>query len=116
MKTSIAILLTILAAALPRDARAQGAGGASTLRVGAAKVDVTPSERELSKNSFGILDHLYSRAIVLERGGARAALITVDAGGIPDALWQTVSQRVDSELKIPVANVLLTATHTHSAG
>lgn len=116
MKTSFAILLTIIAVALPRDARAQGARGASTLRVGAAKVDVTPSERELPKNSFGVLDHLSSRAIVLESGGARAALITVDAGAIPDALWQTVSQRVESELKIPVANVLLTATHTHSAG
>ena len=113
---AVAILLTVLAVALPHGAAAQTARSTSSLRVGAAKVDVTPSERELPKNSFGILDHLYSRAIVLDSGAARAALITVDAGAIPDPLWQTVSQRVESELRIPVANILLTATHTHSAG
>jgi neutral ceramidase len=116
MKASSAILLTFLAIAFPRDVLAQVTRGASMLRVGAAKVDVTPSEGELPKNNLGILDRLYSRAIVLESGASRAALVTVDAGGIPDALWQTVSQRVESELKIPVGNVLLTATHTHSAG
>src|SRR4026207_1385263 len=97
MKASSAILLTFLAIAFPRDVLAQVTRGASMLRVGAAKVDVTPSESELPKNNLGILDRLYSRAIVLESGASRAALVTVDAGGIPDALWQTVSQRVESE-------------------
>jgi len=108
------MLLMILA--LPPAASAQPARAISTLRVGAAKVDVTPAERELPKNSFGILDHLFARAIVLESGASTAALVTVDAGGIPDSLWQTVSRRIETELKIPVANILLTATHTHSAG
>ena len=55
-------------------------------------------------------------AIVLENGTSRAALITVDAGSIPDATWQAVTQRLQAELGIPPAQVLLTATHTHSAG
>ena len=114
MKLCSAIVLMILA--LPPAASAQSANGVSRLRVGAAKVDVTPAERELPKNSFGILDHLFARAIVLESGFSTAALVTVDAGGIPDPLWQTVSRQIESELKIPVANILLTATHTHSAG
>ena len=109
-------LFVIILAAVPRGSWAQSPHGVSTLRVGAAKVDVTPADRELPKNSFGILDHLFSRAIVLESGGSTAALITVDAGGIPDPLWQTVSRQIESELKIPAANILLTATHTHSAG
>jgi hypothetical protein len=88
----------------------------SGLRVGAAKVDVTPPERELPRNSQGILDRLFARAIVLDNGAARAALISVDAGAIPDPLWQTVSRQLQAELQIPPANVLLTATHTHSAG
>jgi hypothetical protein len=79
-------------------------------------VDVTPSDGELPKNSRGILDRLYARAIVIESGNSTAALITVDAGAIPDVLWQAVTQQLERELGIPPANVLLTATHTHSAG
>jgi hypothetical protein len=63
-----------------------------------------------------VLDRLYSRAIVLENGGTRAALVTVDTGGIQDGVWQAVTREVEAELGIPAANVLLTATHTHSAG
>jgi neutral ceramidase len=90
--------------------------GASPLRVGAAKVDVTPAQGELPKNSQGILDRLYARAIVVESAGTVAALITVDAGGVGDPIWQSVTKQLQSELGIPAANVLLTATHTHSAG
>ena len=97
-------------------AAAQTPPQASALRAGAAKVDVTPSGGELPKNSLGVLDPLYARAIVVESGTATAALVTVDAGGIPEALWDTVSRRLDAELGIPPANLLLTATHTHSAG
>ena len=84
--------------------------------MGAAKVDVTPSPGELPKNSRGVLDRLYARAIVLESGGSVAPLVTLDAGGMRDAIWQTVSGQIEKELGIPIPNVLLTATHTHSAG
>ena len=86
----------------------------TALRVGAAKVDVTPAQADLPKNYDGILDHIYSRAIVIDNGTASAALITVDAGGVPDPIWQAVSKQLESELGIPAKNVLLTATHSHS--
>ena len=113
MKASFTVLLTIAAAALPHAGFAQGVR-TSSLRAGAAKVDVTPAERDLPKNYEGILDHLYSRAIVLENGSTSAALVTVDAGGIPDQVWQGVTRQVEKDLGIPTTNVLLTATHTHS--
>ena len=75
---------------------------------------MTPGESELPKNYEGILDRLYSRAIVLESGNTTAALISVDAGGVPDQVWQGVTRQVENELKIPAANILITATHTHS--
>jgi hypothetical protein len=109
------LFLIAFVAAVPRPAGAQGTR-ALTLRVGAAKVDVTPAEGELPKNSRGVLDHLYARAIVIDNGATSAALITVDAGGIPEPLWQTVSGQLESEMGIPSTRVLLTATHTHSAG
>ena len=113
MKASFAVLFTIVAAAFPHATFGQGVRP-SSLRAGAAKVDVTPAERDLPKNYDGILDHIYSRAIVVESGNTSAALITVDAGGIPDQVWQNVTQQIQKELGIPITNVLLTATHTHS--
>jgi neutral ceramidase len=84
------------------------------MRVGAAKVDITPSKEELPKQFLGILDHLYSRAIVIDNGHTSAALITIDAGAVPNQLSQSISARLEKELGIPAGNVLITATHTHS--
>ena len=116
MRGRLAILITTLAVvtASPRGGAVQDVRAASPLRVGAAKVDVTPADSALPKNYRGVLDRLCARAIVIENGAARAALITVDAGGLSDAVWQAVTRQVESELGIPSANVLLTATHTHS--
>ena len=86
----------------------------SALNVGAAKVDVTPAPSELPKNYRGILDHLFARAIVVENGTQRAAMVSVDAGAIPNILWEHLSARAARELKIPASQFLLTATHTHS--
>jgi hypothetical protein len=115
MTVRLPILLAALAAtvALPRIAGAQEARRAP-LRAGAAKVDVTPAPAELPTTYLGVLDHVYARAIVLESGGDLAALITVDAGLLSDAIWQAVTRQLETELGIPPANVLLTATHTHS--
>lgn len=85
------------------------------LRAGAAKVDITPSESALPKSYRGILDHLFARAIVVDDGATRAAMVTIDAGAIPTELWTKLSERAERELKIPKQQFLLTATHTHSA-
>jgi Neutral/alkaline non-lysosomal ceramidase, N-terminal len=112
MRTCIAIVglaITLSFFGWPKAVEAQ------PLMAGAAKVDVTPAERDLPQNFEGILDRLYSRAIVLQNDRARAALITIDIGGISNELWQGVAKALDSELGISPDSVLLTATHTHSA-
>jgi hypothetical protein len=103
----ISTIATVLSATPALDAQ-------SALRAGAAKVDVTPAEAELPPGFLGILDRIHSRAIVIDDGQSLAALISVDAGAIPDPLWQEVTRRLERELEIPATNVLLTATHTHS--
>jgi hypothetical protein len=90
------------------DALAQG------LRVGAARVDITPAEDSLPQNYLGILDRIHSRAIVIDDGASTAALISVDAGAVPDTIWQAVTAELERELDIPVTHVMITATHTHS--
>ena len=111
MKKSRLAAWVVIAVGISAAASAQTSG----LRAGAAKVDVTPAEKDLPKSYEGILDHLYSRAIVIDNGSSSAALISLDAGAIPDPLWQNVTKQVESELGIPAKNVFITATHTHSA-
>jgi len=111
MKRHSCIVLMILAplAGIPSFAQ-----GLFALKAGAAKVDVTPAESELPKNYEGIWDHIYSRAIVIGDGETKAALLTLDAGGMPEQLWQNVTKRAEAELRIPAKNILMTATHSHS--
>jgi neutral/alkaline ceramidase-like enzyme len=116
MKCPLVFVVIVLVAVVTAGTEAQTPRAISPLRVGAARVDVTPSQGELPKNSYGILDRLYARAIVIDNGAATAALVTVDAGAIAEPLWQTVSQSIAKDLGIPPTHVLLTATHTHSAG
>ncbi|MGA0806217.1 MAG: hypothetical protein ACO3PV_06850 [Pseudohongiellaceae bacterium] len=82
------------------------------LRVGAARIEVTPAQ--LPDNWLGVNDPVYARAIVLDNGSTRAALVSLDAGAIPTPLWQELAARVEQELAIPAGHLLLGATHTHS--
>jgi neutral ceramidase len=86
----------------------------ASIKVGAAKVDVTPSADKLPANYEGIYDRIYSRAIVIDNGISSATLVTVDIGMMSDQIWTNLSKRVEKELGIPAKNVMLTATHTHS--
>ena len=92
------------------EAFAQG-----NLRVGAARVDITPASDPANPPS-GKYAHesLYVRAIVLDNGSARAALIGADQAGLPEAVWGAASKQIAAELNCPVENVLMSATHTHS--
>lgn len=84
------------------------------MKAGASKVDITPSGDKLPGIFTGILDPIHVRAIVLENGAQRAALVTVDAGAIPNEIWQRLTTKAEAELGIPANQVILTATHTHS--
>ena len=112
MKKIFAIILAVISMFLTSGISAQ----ASELlfKVGAAKVDVTPLEKDLPKNIEGILDRLYSRAIVIDNGVTSAALVTVDTGMIFEKTWKNLAQKIEKELGIPSQNILLTPTHTHS--
>jgi neutral ceramidase len=56
-------------------------------------------------------EKLFLRAIVLDNGLARGALISVD-GAAPGS----IPAKVAAELKCPIENVIASSTHSHSAG
>lgn len=87
----------------------------NTLKVGAAKVDITPaSDPKIPPTGKYEHEHLYVRAIVLDNGSARAALIGADQPVMPDLVWTLASRQIAQELDCPVANIIMSATHTHS--
>jgi len=61
-------------------------------------------------------EHLFVRAIVVDNGTSRAVLIGADQSNLSEDTWNQASQQIAKELDCPVANILMSATHTHSPG
>jgi hypothetical protein len=59
-------------------------------------------------------EHLYVRAIVLDNGVTRAALLNTDLGSMPEGIWAGASKQIAAELNCPVENIIMSAIHTHS--
>jgi neutral ceramidase len=113
MKThSVLLILALMGASI--NSIAQGKQ-LTQIKVGAAKLNITPSKEELGPNSLGIHDSVYCRAIVIDNGITGAALITV-SGNQSEQSWKTSTQRIEKELGIPAVNIVLSSTHSHSVG
>lgn len=85
------------------------------IKVGAAKLNITPTKDELGANSLGIHDSVYCRAIVIDNGVTAAALVTV-SGNQSEQSWKASTERIEKELGIPAKNIVLSSTHSHSVG
>jgi len=103
-----ALLALLLSASAPSKAQ--------SLRVGAARIDITPAA-DLANPPSGKYPHerLYLRAIVLDNGAARAALVGADQSMLMENVWAAASNEIAAELNCPVRNIILSVTHTHSA-
>src|SRR5947209_4583256 len=114
-KTNVSVCLAaalLLAAGGPSLAQTPVAG---KLRAGAAKVDITPKESELSTSTDSIRDHLFARAIVVDDGSTCAALVGLDLGGAPNQIVDDATARASSSTGCPAQNFIISATHTHSS-
>jgi neutral ceramidase len=107
-------ILTLVIAVIQMFPNQAGAAVAGPLKAGAGRVDITPDANAIPRPYTSILDHLYARAIYLENGHDRAVLLNADVGGISTAIADKVSAEISRELG-PAANILISATHDHSA-
>ena len=94
------------------------------LRVGAARVDITPApDAALPLSGYGgrtegfkgIHDDLNVRAIVVDDGTNQAALVSCEVIGLSFPLVEKIVTRVAKESGIPSDRILLSAIHTHAA-
>jgi hypothetical protein len=103
----LALIAALVAGPFPAETAC--AGG---LRAGAAKVDITNREGPVN-------DPLYARALVLDDGKTKLAIVAVDAvaigeiGYIGNDYLPKVRGRIENELGIKPANVMINASHCH---
>jgi hypothetical protein len=78
---------------------------AANLRVGAARVDITPAAEAVNPPTGKYAhERLYVRAIVLDNGLARAVLSGADQAGLPEIVWTTASKQIAKEVMVTLAN------------
>ncbi len=87
---------------------------ATPFSVGAAKVDITPPEENLTERYSGVHDRLMCRAIVIDNGLTSAALVSIDQIAVSSAIYDRVTRQIEEEMGIPPLNIFLSPSHTHS--
>ena len=91
-------------------------------RAGVAAVDVSPLTFPViingaftQRTATRIVDPVMSRALVLDDGKTRLAIVVVDNLMMPRVLLDDVKRVAAARTGIPVERMLISATHTHSA-
>lgn len=108
MRSLVCVLLCALAA------------NAAGLRAGAGKVKITPPQGAamagyyVNRSADGVHDDLWAKALVLESGGRKAALVVCDLIGIPREIIDPARKQIESATGISGGRVMISATHAHT--
>ncbi|MBO0699490.1 MAG: hypothetical protein J2P46_13930, partial [Zavarzinella sp.] len=93
---------------------------AAELKVGAAAVVITPPEGTplagyySERGSKTVLDDISAKAIVLQVGDTKAALVVCDLISLPRHVVTEARRQIEHATGIPGSHVMLSATHTHT--
>ncbi len=92
----------------------------AAIKGGCARVDITPpvgvwlsGYSSRNKPSEGISDKLYAKAIVLDDGQNKIAIVSADLLWFPLEITAEIRGIVKKKTGIPESNILICATHTH---
>jgi neutral ceramidase len=102
--------VTAHAAEKPRVFRAGAAASNITPRLG-----VSINGNMQDKPASHIHDELHARCLVLDDGTTRLAIVVNDSCMIPREVFDAAKQMVNAETGLPLANMMMSATHAHSA-
>ena len=118
------LVRTLRVSAIISFLAASALGAESPLRIGAAHVDITPPPGMPFQvpqvppypvvAAEGTHDPLYAKAVVLESGGIKAAIVACDLTSIPLEIITAARQHVGTICSVPPENVMISATHTHT--
>jgi neutral ceramidase len=114
-----ALLLTLfqpIGAAAPLA----GAPAGAELRLGVGAVKITPPPGApmagyyYNRAADGVHDDLWAKAMVLELGTTRAALVACDISGLPRPVVEEARRLIERGSGIAAESVMISATHCHT--
>ena len=92
------------------------------IRCGAANVDITPQKLPVIQNggftqviASRVQDPLHARAIVLDDGKTKIAIVVVDSCMIPTKVCDQIKALATGQTGIAKDRIMISATHTHTA-
>ncbi|HBJ82447.1 MAG TPA: hypothetical protein DDZ88_00935 [Verrucomicrobiales bacterium] len=91
-------------------------------KVGVAVAKVTPQKMLFMAGyasrktpAVGKVQELFAKALALQdEQGNKLVFVTLDLIGVPQLLRHAVAERAEKEFKLPQANLVMNASHTHS--
>jgi len=92
----------------------------TTLHAGAAQVVITPPNGAPmagyyhARGAEGTLDDLHAKALVIDDGTTKVALVTLDLISTTFNLTREARAQIEKATGIPGANVMISATHAHT--
>lgn len=115
-------LLTLFMAVVLGSCLASSAAvRANEIRVGTALVKITPplgtplAGYYHPRGSEGVLDDICARAVVIDDGQTKAAMVTCDVIGLSRPVVAEARRLIAEKTGIAGVNVMISATHTHTA-
>ena len=93
---------------------------AAELRVGVAATDITPpmgipmAGYYHARGADGVLDPLFSKAMIIEVDGERIALVTLDTIQVTREVTDGTRAEIEKVTGIKGAHVMISATHAHT--
>ena len=93
----------------------------ATLKAGSASANITPPLGTRIPGGFrpryaeNVDDELFAKAVVIDNGTTRIAIVTCDLIAIPEKVADAAKARIADRCDIPPAHVMVNATHTHTA-
>lgn len=120
---SLCLLLGLVACGKSEKKEEASWKGVEGLHAGFAQVDITPENgtpmsgygHPLTKLSTGALHKLYATCLALSDGEDAVLLIAFDTGSITENMVTEFRQRITEETGVPEKQIILFATHSHSA-
>ena len=91
------------------------------IKAGSATSNITPPLGTAIPGGFrpryaqNIDDELFAKALVIENGSTRIALVTCDLIAVTQRIVDIAKQRIADRCEIPPQYVMVNATHTHTA-
>ncbi|MFO1485263.1 MAG: neutral/alkaline non-lysosomal ceramidase N-terminal domain-containing protein [Verrucomicrobiaceae bacterium] len=89
--------------------------GTATLKVTPQKMLWMAGYASRKKPAEGKVQELFAKALALQdEQGNKLVFVTLDLIGVPQLMRRAIAERAEKEFKLPQANLVMNASHTHS--